>query len=110
MPKGEIDEGEKGQTTAEREVFEETGVRARAQEKVEVLQYFYQTPTERIFKTVTFYLMESDGNEPKIKDEWKHEIAEARWFATEAAAEKLTYESERKVLLKANKLLQNRLI
>lgn len=110
LPKGEIDGGEKGQATAEREVFEETGVKAQVQDKVESFQYFYQTPTERIFKTVTFYLMESDRSEPKIQDEWKHEIAESRWFATEAALEKLTFGSERKVLQKANELLQSRLI
>lgn len=101
LPKGTIDPGEKSQVTAVREVFEETGVKAEIIEKLETIRYFFTGDGERIFKSVVFYLMKSQGEEPKIEEQWAHEIAEAKWFAFEVALEKLTYKDEKALLKKA---------
>lgn len=110
LPKGEINTGEGSKETAEREVFEETGVKAQVREKIDSFKYFYQTPDQRILKTVTFYIMASGGEEAKVAQEWKQEIAEVGWFPYTEAIKKLTFDSERKVLQKANELSANRLI
>lgn len=108
LPKGTIDPGEKSQVTAVREVFEETGVKAEIIEKLETIRYFFTGDGQRIFKSVVFYLMKSDGGETKIEEIWAHEIAEARWFPFEEALEKLTYNSEKEILKKAQEKVNQR--
>src|SRR3990167_6716077 len=59
LPKGLIDKGESSQTAAIREVGEETGVEAKIIRKIGYAKYVYKHPENgRIFKEVTFYLME----------------------------------------------------
>lgn len=102
LPKGTIDPGEKSADTAVREVFEETGAKAKVLEKIDTIKYFFNLDKERIFKSVVFYLMESeDGAETAIDPKWEHEIAEAIWLPFKEAEEKLTYSSERTILQKA---------
>ncbi|MBI3725859.1 NUDIX domain-containing protein, partial [bacterium] len=63
LPKGMIDEGEKAQETAVREVLEETGHRGKiVGEKLKDVEYWYvdkygETP-KRVHKKVTFFLLE----------------------------------------------------
>lgn len=106
LPKGKIDPGEKSADTAVREIFEETGVRARVREKIEDIKYFFTQDGERIFKVVTFYLMEStDGAQTHIKSQWEHEIAAARWTPEEEALKRLSFKSEKGVVEKGIKKL-----
>lgn len=106
LPKGKINRGEKSTDTAVREIFEETGVRAQILEKIEDIKYFFVQDKEKIFKVVTFYLMKSkDGKDTKIETQWEHEIAEAVWTPEEEALKKLSFKSEKQVLLKAQNLL-----
>lgn len=101
LPKGTIDPGEKSQVTAVREVFEETGVKGEIIEKLETIRYFFAADGGKIFKSVVFYLMKSQGEEPKVEEEWSHEVTEAKWFPFEEALETLTYKSEKAILKKA---------
>jgi 8-oxo-dGTP pyrophosphatase MutT (NUDIX family) len=105
LPKGHIDKGEKSDATAVREVFEETGVKATIQKKVGTVRYYYVQNGERIFKTVVYFLMSSKGEEPKIEDEWKHEIEEVSWVVTEKALKTLTFKDEKKILEDSEALL-----
>src|SRR3989344_4352259 len=90
LPKGKIDRGEKSADTAVREIFEETGVRAQILEKIEDIKYFFVQDGERIFKVVTFYLMESkDGADTKVESQWVHEVAEAVWVPESEALKRL---------------------
>ena len=60
LPKGAIDEGEKPEQTALREVREETGVRAELVAKLADIKYFYVRnwgDNARVFKIVSFYLL-----------------------------------------------------
>ncbi|MBI4033051.1 MAG: NUDIX domain-containing protein [Candidatus Blackburnbacteria bacterium] len=123
LPKGHIEKGEKGEDAAVREVFEETGAKVKVLGKVDKIQYFYVLEGERIFKNVTFFLMESKDGISKVDKAWAHEInkfvgADAGlnkfvsdeidkvcWLSTKAALGKLTFEGERKILEKASKML-----
>ena len=105
LPKGHIEEGEKGEDTAVREVFEETGARAKVLDKVGNAQYFFVLGGKRIFKNVAFFLMESTDGLAKIDKAWAHEVDKVCWLNTKAALKKLTYKDERQILEKAQMLL-----
>src|ERR687885_474830 len=57
LPKGRIDGGESGETTALREVEEETGARGRSLGKLGDVKYWFNWRGERIFKVVSFFLV-----------------------------------------------------
>src|SRR6266496_3768739 len=57
LPKGQIDEGERGEETALREVAEETGAHGRSLGKLGDVRYVYTWDGERIFKVVSFFLV-----------------------------------------------------
>jgi 8-oxo-dGTP diphosphatase len=99
LPKGKIDPQELATDTAVREIFEETGVRARVLEKIEDIKYFFVQDSQRIFKVVAFYLMESkDGRDTAVRADWAHEIAEAVWVPEEEALKRLSFKSEKQIL------------
>lgn len=106
LPKGLIDEGESAEKTAVREVFEETGIEARIIRRLDTIQYFYYREGSKVFKRVTFFLMGYEAGESKVPVKWRHEIDEARWFETEEAIKRLSFENEKKALEKAQKLLE----
>jgi 8-oxo-dGTP pyrophosphatase MutT (NUDIX family) len=101
LPKGNIGAGERPEQTAEREIEEETGVRARLLGKLGDVRYVY-TQTwdpgrgERIFKIVSFFLFRySGGRLGDIPAELAHEVEEARWLPLEEAPTLLAYKGER---------------
>lgn len=58
----------------------------------------------RVFKTVTFYLMEYESGSPENHD---FEMSEAGWYEFEEAQKKLDFEGERRALEKAREMLEN---
>jgi 8-oxo-dGTP pyrophosphatase MutT (NUDIX family) len=102
LPKGLIDEGEKPEQTAVREVAEETGVEARPVTKLGDIRYVYTWAGERVFKVVSFYLLRySRGRLGEIAAEQRVEVAEARWFPLEEGPRVLAYKGEREMAEKA---------
>ena len=102
LPKGIIDEGEKPEQTALREVAEETGIEARLVTKLGDVRYVYTWAGERVFKVVSFYLFRySRGRLGEIAPEQRIEVAEARWFPLEDAPGVLAYKGEREMAEKA---------
>jgi len=100
LPKGLIDEGEFPEGTAVREVGEETGVEAKVVKKIGYAKYIYNHPENgRIFKVVTFYLMEYIRDLPDGHD---HETSEVAWLPYEAAYKKLSFPGE-KLIFKREK-------
>lgn len=146
LPKGLIEEGERGFETATREVEEEMGIKAKliSGKAIHTVKYYYwaefkkesgimnpanqagkqklrddneiisykqsdeKSPTRRVskyqeeggrkvrvFKVVSFYLMEYVSGDPKEHD-W--EMEEAGWFAFDEARDKLAFEGEREAL------------
>jgi len=103
LPKGNIAPDESPEQTAEREIAEETGVRARLVRKLGDVRYVY-TQTwgngrgERIFKVVSFYLFRyAGGRLGDIPPELAHEVEEARWLPLDEAPALLAYKSEREM-------------
>ena len=105
LPKGNIDQGEKPQETALREVHEETGIEAEAIAKLADIKYVYNrswSDGAKVFKVVSFYLFRYvSGKIGDIKEEMRHEVAQAMWLPLKDAPKKLSYKGEREMAAKA---------
>lgn len=110
LPKGLVDQGEKAEQTAVREVREETGIEAELVTKLTDIKYFYVrtwSDKQRVFKIVSFFLLlYRSGKIGEISEEMRIEVERARWLPLEEAAEKLTYKGERGVVKKAQEYVR----
>jgi 8-oxo-dGTP pyrophosphatase MutT (NUDIX family) len=112
LPKGRIDAGESGEATALREVAEETGARGRSLGKLGDVKYVFTWPPkpaegERIFKVVSFFLIRYEGGRlGDIPEEFRHEVAEAKWLPLEEAPQLLAYGGEKEMARKALDFLE----
>jgi 8-oxo-dGTP pyrophosphatase MutT (NUDIX family) len=99
LPKGAIDPGESGVDAAVREVFEETGLVAEPVRQLDPVKYVYQRDGERIFKVVTFWVMEPVGGElGAIAEEMRVEVAEVAWIPLADAPRLLAYRGEKRMV------------
>ena len=106
LPKGLIDDGERGPETAVREAFEETGVRAVLDRKLGDVRYVYTWDGERVFKVVSFFLLRATGG--RIGDlprGMEIEVSEARWLPLDDASTTLSYRGEREMAERARDAL-----
>jgi ADP-ribose pyrophosphatase YjhB (NUDIX family) len=102
LPKGLIGRGERAESTALREVEEETGVHGESLGKLGDVRYVYTWAGERVFKVVSFYLVRYGGGRlGDLRPELAHEVAEARWLPLEEAPRLLAYSGEREMAEKA---------
>jgi 8-oxo-dGTP pyrophosphatase MutT (NUDIX family) len=112
LPKGRIDDGESGEETALREVAEETGAHGRSLGKLGDVKYVFTWPPkpaqgERIFKVVSFFLVRYQGGRlGEVPEEFRHEVAEARWLPLEDAPRLLAYGGEKEMARKAAEFLE----
>jgi 8-oxo-dGTP pyrophosphatase MutT (NUDIX family) len=117
LPKGRIDEGESGERespeeAALREVAEETGAHGRSLGKLGDIKYVFTWPPkpaegERIFKVVSFFLIRYEGGRlGDIPEEFRHEVAEAKWLPLEDAPRLLAYGGEKDMARKALERLE----
>jgi 8-oxo-dGTP pyrophosphatase MutT (NUDIX family) len=102
LPKGRLDEGERPEETALREVAEETGAHGRSLGKLGDVRYVYTWEGERIFKVVSFFLVRyAGGRLGDLPEAHRHEVAEVRWLPLEDAPGLLAYGGERDMARKA---------
>jgi len=102
LPKGLIDAGEGALETALREVYEETGLRGRAAQKLGDVRYVYTWDGERVFKIVSFYLVHAvAGRLGELPAGMEVEVAETRWVPLDEAPRLLSYGGERQMALAA---------
>jgi 8-oxo-dGTP pyrophosphatase MutT (NUDIX family) len=111
LPKGLVDEGEKPDQTAIREVREETGITASLIAKLTDIRYVYVRSWgdgERVFKIVSFYLLRYEsGRIDDVTTAMRVEVRRALWLPLEDAAKKLAYNGERQVVKKAQEYLKS---
>lgn len=106
LPKGLIDAGEGARETALREVYEETGVRARGDRKLGDVRYVYTWEGERVFKVVSFFLLHATGGRiGELPPGMEVEVAEARWVPLDDAPAVLAYGGEKEMAARAAVLL-----
>jgi 8-oxo-dGTP pyrophosphatase MutT (NUDIX family) len=105
LPKGLVETGESAEQTAQREAGEETGLHGRIVAKIDTIKYIYtakwESPPERVFKIVTFYLMEHTGGDTSRHD-W--EIDKVEWFPMDEAIQMASYRTEKDILRKARQM------
>lgn len=95
IPKGHVENEEKEEETAVREVLEETGISTMIQEGFrEVITY---SPYVGIEKDVVFFLGTAKNTEITIQEE---ELKEALWVELEKSLDVITYEQEKEVIRK----------
>ncbi|MFN3946714.1 MAG: NUDIX hydrolase [Aquificaceae bacterium] len=101
FPKGLIEEGEKPEEAALREVFEETGIKGKLVTHLGEIRYWYMREGQKVSKRVIFFLMEYVEGEPKAS--W--EVQEARFFPIEEAKKLIKYKGDREVFEKSLKFI-----
>ena len=105
FPKGHMEAGENPETTARRELQEETGVRdARfVSGFTESMRYFYRKGGEAIRKVVVYFLAATPTGDVTLS----HEHCGYAWLSYEEALGRLTFKNARDLLVKAETLLQS---
>ncbi len=106
FPKGFIGdtiEGESKESTAVREVKEETGIEAEIVEKLTPVTYWYVMDGEKRKKTVYYYIMKHLGGNIDQRD---HEMEAVEWLPVDKVMERLSYESDKKVYEEAFPLIE----
>ena len=102
MPKGHVEAGEGHASTAEREVWEETGVYGQVFAELGVIDYWFVSDGKRIHKTVHHHLLRFlDGD---LNDE-DPEVTEVAWIPVSELIERLAYADERKLARLAHDML-----
>jgi 8-oxo-dGTP pyrophosphatase MutT (NUDIX family) len=108
LPKGLVHRGESPESTALREVHEETGAEGRTLAKLGDVRYVYSRAGARIFKIVSFYLLRySRGRLGDLATEQRIEVAEVRWLPLAEAERLLAYRGEREMAGRARALLED---
>ena len=102
--KGKMEKGENPIQTVIRETFEETGITDLkfVDGFEENIEYNFQFEGTAIHKTVVFFLAKTNTNKVTIS----HEHLDYLWLDFEKAITKITFENARRVLSKANQLLE----
>lgn len=98
--KGHVEDGETEQKTAIREIKEETNLDVTINSDFRyVITY---SPYEGVIKDVVYFLATTNSDNIKAQ---QSEISEIKWFKYEDAISMITYEDDRKVLMKAIEFL-----
>ena len=99
FPKGHIEPGEDPQTTARRELEEETGIQDAQfiSGFTHSMRYFYRKAGEGMTKVVIYFLAETATGQVTLS----HEHSGYAWLPYEEAMRRLTFRNARDLLAKA---------
>lgn len=98
IPKGHIEEGEKPDETAKREIQEETGLQEMNVHRwLGKVNFQYRRQQSLVLITMQVFLVEALGDTNKLKKEdWMNDI---KWFPAMEALDKIEYEDIGKLFL-----------
>lgn len=102
MPKGHVENGEAKEVTAEREVWEETGISGEVFADLGMIDYWFVSDGVRIHKTVHHHLLRFVDD---IMNDEDPEVTEVSWIPVSELIEHLAYADERKLARIAHDLL-----
>ncbi len=109
LPKGLIEPGEVPEAAAQREAREETGLSGNLVTKLDTIKYSYMAkwehPTVRVFKIVTFYLLQYTEGDVSQHDK---EVDRVEWFPIDKAIANASYPQEKALIRKAKSLIETR--
>ena len=94
MPKGHVEPGEDHRHTAEREVWEETGIVGEVFADLGTIDYWFVSEGKRVHKTVHHHLLRYVDGELNDEDP---EVTEVAWVPAAHLVERLAYSDERKL-------------
>jgi len=105
LPKGKVEQNESDEQAALRELEEETGITdvTLIPEFEETIHYFFKREGQTISKDVIFFLGKVDVKDITLS----HEHKEFEWLPLNQALEKVTFESAKEVLRKADAFLNS---
>lgn len=109
LPKGKIREKETSSMTAIREVFEETHIKSRVDNKIGETSYRFRncwSDEQVIEKTVTWFLMNAQTSVPKANR--REGFTDARFVPFNKALQVIRHEDELKIVKEAMKLIEKR--
>lgn len=100
LPKGRVEKGEKYETTALREVLEESGVKAEIIDYIGEVHYNYKNLKENeiVSKTVHWYLMRT--NNMDCIPQKREGFIDAMFVHIDKAKSLVRYEDEKKIIKK----------
>ena len=99
LPKGKVENNESEVETAQREVYEESGVKTKIIKYLGELHYTYVSNDdnmEKVHKTVYWYLME--GSDKSLVPQREEGFVEAKYIPIRKALNMLRHDDERSIL------------
>ena len=106
LPKGTVEEGERFEETAVREVKEETGAKASIVQYVGTSQYSFTVPEGQVDKEVHWYLMMGESYYSKPQRE--EYFVDSGYYKYHEATHLLKFPNERQMLEKAYRVYQEK--
>ncbi|MHA1631141.1 MAG: NUDIX hydrolase [Candidatus Heimdallarchaeota archaeon] len=108
LPKGRNELGESLEDTSHREVKEETGLQnIKLIQKIDKTNYWFKTKNQKkLTKEVHFFLYEDVNDKDNISVE-KGNFDKGQWFTKEESLRIISFPSQKKILQKAFKLIEN---
>ncbi len=110
LPKGKVEAGETLEETAQREVLEEAKVRARPLKYIDKIEYSYHnswSKDQRVYKTVHWFLMESNSIDCIPQKE--EGFIEAIFVHEDKAVDMARYQDEKKIIERGLRLYKKKM-
>ncbi len=100
IPKGHVEEGERHEDTAAREIEEETGLKyVKVLDRLGKIDFRYRREDKLILMTTHVFLIHAYKDSDKYKPEENEGIKDVQWFAVNDALDLIEYDDIGKLIL-----------